>query len=61
MALLASAFSSMKQNYTRKFHSMSFEVQQLMKLFLLFSFISKVEKEAETDGQGSAASRDHTA
>ena len=56
MALLASAFSSMKQNYTRKFHSMSFEVQQLKKLF-----ISKVEKEAETDGQGSAASRDHTA
>ena len=60
MALLASAFSSMKQNYARKFHSMSFEVQQLMKLFL-FHFISKVEKEAETDGQGSAASKDDTA
>ena len=39
---------------------MSFEVQQLMKLFL-FPFISKVEKEAETDGQGSAASKDDTA
>ena len=33
IAQLALSFLSMKQDYTRKFHSMSFEIQQLMNYF----------------------------